>query len=85
MSWQACSQMNEGAVMQRGFSGIMTELPELKCLIHITCTKAPQISRHLHQNELKLINLEEAYKSREKVGFYPELLRRHFPLRFFIG
>lgn len=43
--------------MQRGFSGIMTELLELKCLIHITCTKAPQISRHLHQNELKPTNL----------------------------
>lgn len=40
--------------MQRSFSGIMAELPEVKCLIHITCTKAPQISRHLHQNELKL-------------------------------
>lgn len=51
--------------MQRGFSGIMTELPELKCLIHITCTKAPQISRHLHQNELKLINLG-GHKNLEK-------------------
>lgn len=56
-SLQACGQMNKGAVMQRGFSDIMTERPEPKCLIHITCTKALQISRHLHQNELKLINL----------------------------
>lgn len=54
-SWRACGRMNEGAVMQRGFSRIMSELPELKCLIHITRTKAPQISRHLYQNELKLI------------------------------
>lgn len=54
-SWQACGQMNEGAMMQRGFPRIMSELPEPKCLIHITWTKAPQISRHLYQNELKLI------------------------------
>lgn len=56
-SWQACGQMSKGAVMQRGFSGIMTELSELKCQIHITCTEASQISGHLHQNELKIINL----------------------------
>lgn len=36
------------SAMKRGFPGIVSQLLQLKCLIHISCTKELKISRHLH-------------------------------------